>query len=216
MAFRSSLNLACECSTPVVSTPTKYEFYTDGSCTNNRLIGLDNPAGWGFTYRKIGDIEWTDSNGIVVTKTDHHSFVGAEVGSNNTAELQAVIEVLDYIERYGFDGPIQICVDSQYVLDIIQDLSVPMTNVSIIEKLTELYYLCSTRIPIILEKVKSHTGIEGNERADRLAAMAIQDQPVLHSLGRFSHNPPRSFKRGKLPASPQWFKEMGLEQKKLF
>ena len=56
-----------------------------------------------------------------------------------------------------------------------------MTNVSIIEKLTELYYLCSNRIPVILEKVKFHTGIEGNERADRLAAMAIQDQPVIHS-----------------------------------
>ena len=120
---------------------------------------------------------------------------------------------MDYVERYEFEGPIQICVDSQYVLDVLQDLSVPMTNVSIIEKLTELYYLCSTRIPVILEKVKSHTGIEGNERADRLAAIAIQDQPVIHSLGRFSYNPPRSLKQGKLPEPPQWFNEMGLEQK---
>ena len=67
--------------------------YTDGACPDQYNIRVANPAGWGFTH--CCNYVWTDSWGPAGQKLDL-----SLVGSNNTAELQALLEALDYIARH--------------------------------------------------------------------------------------------------------------------
>ena len=81
--------------------------YTDGSCPNNRAVSYHNPAGWGFVVthdypedeHPPSSAEWTGSWGPV--KSDPQSIEGLSVGSNNTGELRAVIELFDYLLCYS-------------------------------------------------------------------------------------------------------------------
>ena len=61
----------------------------------------ETPAGWGVVViigsndlgRGNGEI-FHEFNGRVITNPDESKFIGAEVGSNNTAELTAFAEAL--------------------------------------------------------------------------------------------------------------------------
>ena len=67
--------------------------YVDGSCEENRNVTAATPAGWGFCVvsgdngigRGRGEVV-LERSGVVVTDEDAESYLGAEVGSNNTAE----------------------------------------------------------------------------------------------------------------------------------
>ena len=63
--------------------------FTDGSCPNQLDVRPGNPAGWAFTFKK--NFQWVDSFGPV---GQHLPFT--PIGSNNSGELQAVIEALDF------------------------------------------------------------------------------------------------------------------------
>ena len=77
--------------------------YTDGSCPNNRTVGPDNPAGWGFAayvsnapfslHLEIAS-DWTLSYGKVKTMPIDASALVPLDGPNNTGEMKAVIELL--------------------------------------------------------------------------------------------------------------------------
>ena len=89
--------------------------YVDGSCLGNQNVDKDTPAGWGVVVitnsndlgRGNGEISH-EFNGIVITDSEHSNFIGAEVGSNNTAELTAFAEALRWILIEGFDDEIII------------------------------------------------------------------------------------------------------------
>ena len=80
--------------------------YTDGSCPNNRTVGPDKSAGWGFAlYTSESPFSshlavnnnWLCSFGMVkTTPLDEHALVPLD-GSNNTGEMRAIIEIFDYI-----------------------------------------------------------------------------------------------------------------------
>jgi hypothetical protein len=75
-----------------VTEDFEVEFYTDGSCPENTNVSFLNPAGWAFTFREFSHLtDWVDSNGSVVTNPEDDRYVGSEVGSNNVAELQAIL-----------------------------------------------------------------------------------------------------------------------------
>ena len=71
--------------------------YVDGSCEENQNVTESTPAGWGFCVvagdsgigRGGGDVI-AERSGPVVTDPSASDFIGAEVGSNNTAELTAI------------------------------------------------------------------------------------------------------------------------------
>ena len=80
--------------------PTRLTLYVDGSCDGNQNVDAETPAGWGFVVivgdsglgRGSGDLV-TEKNGPVVTSPSEPEFIGAEVGSNNTAELQVFLRL---------------------------------------------------------------------------------------------------------------------------
>ena len=61
---------------------------------------------------------------------------------------------------------IRIFLDSQYVLDILQGWDIPRQNLPLVSMVLDYYTYLQTQSHVTLHKVKSHTGIEGNEKAD--------------------------------------------------
>ena len=99
--------------------------YVDGSCEENRNVTADTPAGWGFCVvegdtglgRGRGEIV-TEGSGQVITDEGSDAFIGAEIGSNNTAELSAIAGALVWLLQQGGRSSVVIRADSQYALNI--------------------------------------------------------------------------------------------------
>ena len=78
--------------------------YVDGSCSENRNVTSETRAGWGLCVI-VDDggsgngkgYLFTELNGEVITSQGEGGHLGAEVGSNNTAELSAIAHALRWI-----------------------------------------------------------------------------------------------------------------------
>ena len=122
--------------------------YSDGSCPNNRAVSLDNPAGWGFAlvYDHPLDVHlpaaapWQCSFGPL--RSNPQSVEGLSVGSNNTGELRAIIELFDFLLYHSTLGPgdsVVVYTDSQYVLDLLNGSSLPSTHPQLVN-LAQQYF----------------------------------------------------------------------------
>ena len=116
--------------------------YTDGSCPNNRTVGPDNPAGWGFslyissssftTHQPVDD-NWLCSHGQVKNSPLDAQVLTPVDGSNNTGEMRAVIELFDYILHYSHlphGSFVKIFIDSTYVIRSLNGDQIPSTYTS--------------------------------------------------------------------------------------
>ncbi|MCC6323240.1 ribonuclease HI [Candidatus Nomurabacteria bacterium] len=140
----------------------KIEVYTDGS-------SLGNPGPGGY--------------GVVIV---HNSKVVHEIGghykdtTNNKMELQAVIETLKYLAPKQGLGEVVIYADSAYVLNGITSWifnwekngwrtanKQPVLNKELWQELIEL--VRNFKGKILWQKVKGHSGVLYNERADVIA-----------------------------------------------
>ena len=158
-----------------------FSIFTDGSCPNQLDVRPGNPAGWAFTFKK--NFQWVDSFGPV---GQNLSFT--PIGSNNSGELQAILEALDFVLRHPakFSNlPIDIYTDSLLVYKISHDLVIPSAHPELVAHLRQLLSLVSSRFDLSVLKIAGHSGHEGNERADALAARGVHSSS---SLGR--HHPP--------------------------
>jgi ribonuclease HI len=145
----------------------KVVMYTDGACRGN-----PGPGGWGV---------------IISYRDQNKTLSGYEAQTtNNRMELTAAIEGLRALSR---TCDIKLVTDSKYVLHGISEwieswktngwktaARKPVKNVDLWQLLDE--QVKNHRIS--WHWVKGHTGIEGNERADQLANVAI-DQAMGES-----------------------------------
>ncbi|KSQ21631.1 hypothetical protein APB26_32115 [Pseudomonas aeruginosa] len=150
--------------------PADLCIYADGACQGN-----PGPAGSGLAiYRKDVLCElWFGLYDPFAT--------------NNTAELkafhQALLAARDELDKHS---NVTIRTDSEYVINSItkwaprwerakwMDGSKPRKNAEIIKPIHQLYQILKGRLSI--QHVRGHQGIEGNELADRMAALAIESQ----------------------------------------
>ena len=145
----------------------KVVMYTDGACRGN-----PGPGGWGV---------------ILSYRDQDKTLSGYEPQTtNNRMELTAAIEGLRALSR---TCDIELNTDSKYVLQGISEwieswktngwktaAKKPVKNVDLWQLLDEQV----KKHRIRWHWVKGHTGIEGNERADQLANVAI-DQAMGES-----------------------------------
>lgn len=109
-----------------------------------------------------------------------------EFGTNNIAELKSLNAALLFAEQYISNGTNKVIIktDSKYSISCLTEWidawlakdwknskREPVKNKEIIQPMYEKYKKIKNNI--VLEHVRGHVGIEGNEVADRMATMAI-------------------------------------------
>ncbi|RMX03642.1 ribonuclease HI [Corticibacter populi] len=143
---------------------TAVTIYTDGACKGNPGAG-----GWGAVLQSGGSIK------------EIHG--GEHETTNNRMELRAVIEALRLLKR---PCRITLYLDSQYVRKGITEWihgwkakgwktasKQPVKNAELWRELDALVQQQGHQID--WRWVKGHAGIPGNERADELANLGVQE-----------------------------------------
>lgn len=143
--------------------------YTDGACKGN-----PGPGGWGATIKR--DDKYKELKG------------GEYDTTNNRMELMGPIKALQYLSH---PRVIELYTDSKYVKDGITQWifgwknngwknasKKPVKNDDLWKKLDELVQFHSVE----WKWVKGHSGDPGNERADELANLGVQ-QAVKAQFG---------------------------------
>lgn len=144
----------------------KIIIYTDGACSGN-----PGPGGWGALLLSGGN-EKEISGGAFET-------------TNNQMELQAATEALNALKS---SSEITLYTDSKYVLQGITEwihnwkknnwrtaARKPVKNAEYWQALD----LARTSHDVTWKWVKGHAGDAGNERADELANMGMNDYKIL-------------------------------------
>lgn len=108
--------------------------------------------------------------GVVLEYGGHEREISKYIGiaTNNIAELTAIQEALISLKRN--DLPVRIFTDSSYACGLLVSGWKAQKNVVLVQTIKELMTRF-TNLKII--KVKGHSGIRGNEKADQLATSAI-------------------------------------------
>tara|TARA_B100001996_G_scaffold76496_1_gene56493 strand:- start:4 stop:561 length:558 start_codon:yes stop_codon:yes gene_type:complete len=161
------------------ASPIPISIYIDGSCIENRNVGPDTAAGWGFVVvrgdrglgKGNGDLIHEEA-GKVVTNESHDQWLGAEVGSNNTAELSAMIYALKWVITKCPDSEITIRADSMYALRITDGSWKAKQNKTLASRAQSMWKEARVLVNLESAHVKAHTGHRWNERADHLAFRA--------------------------------------------
>jgi ribonuclease HI len=137
------------------ATPTGSEWagavvaYADGACSGN-----PGPAG----------------SGVYLLRPDgsrREEFVYLGVGTNNIAELTAILKACDAVDD---DIPLVIHTDSQYSIGVLVKGWKAKANQELI---VSVKAAIARRDHFKLLYVAGHAGISGNERADQLAREAV-------------------------------------------
>lgn len=126
--------------------------YTDGACSGN-----PGPAGIGvFMQRPDTTLELSE-------------YIGS--GTNNIAELTAILRALEQVKEEEQDRRIHLYTDSGWSLGVLIGGWKAKTNLELIGSIkTQM-----ERMPNLeLLKIKGHAGHPGNEEADRLATQAAR------------------------------------------
>ena len=185
--------------------PLAASVFTDGSCPDQYHVSVGNPAGWGFTIQL--PTHWIDAWGPV-----GQNISTPIPGTNNTAELQALLEALDYISRHKQSHGIKsinLYTDSQLAYDFLHGLSIPKQHLYLLTQIGRLIDHLLPQIQISLMKIKGHAGQQGNERADLLAKKGTT---TASNIGR--HSPPSRAPLGEtlLFRAPRTFELLPLEE----
>ena len=114
-------------------------------------------------------------------------FLGAEVHTNNTGELSAIGEACKWLLSF-LQGPVEhkpphavICYDSEYAYSLATRLATPTTNKQLAESVASLVTMVRQKALLTFKHVRGHTGIYGNEVADRLADRGAQGRVSPHA-----------------------------------
>lgn len=169
---------------PVLCPHEVWHLYVDGSCPGNQKVReRANPAGWGVAVR-IGSSTskaksqkpFLDLFGPVITDAENPLSLGAEVGSNNTAEVSAFGEALHWL-RSEAPGPASIPAvlhyDSKYAWKVVNAEWAAHANVDLVMCVRKLLHEVSSQRTLTADWVRGHTGDVGNESADLLANKGV-------------------------------------------
>ena len=114
-----------------------------------------------------------------MTDNGGEHFIGAEVGSNNTAELSAFAGALRWLLVEGGSDAAVIRADSQYAGNLACGVWKAKSNRELVAHVQSLWDTVSELRNLTWEHVKAHRGYRWNERADHLALRKAQGEPPV-------------------------------------
>ena len=145
------------------------ELYTDGS-------GQGEEAGWGWVAVVSGE-EVAAGRGPVITAENGVGWRGAEVATNNTGELTAILEALGWATSKRQPRAV-IRYDSTYAANMTQGRWKPKRNKKLIRQCQEALDRAERQgCTVGWRHVKGHSGDRWNDRADRLADQGLHAPP---------------------------------------
>ena len=163
-----------------------FHIYVDGSCLGNQNVDSETPAGWGVVVitgsndlgRGNGEI-FHEFNGKVITDQSDSKFIGAEVGSNNTAELSGLFAALRWLLTEESEDPVRIRLDSQYAGNIATGAWRAKANRELAARVQSVWDEVASQRELSWDHVRAHRGHRWNERADHLAKRAMRRERPL-------------------------------------
>jgi ribonuclease HI len=170
----------------------EWTIYVDGSCPGNRDVDASTPASWAFVVvegdvlhgRGSGEVVHEEA-GSVVTEAGASGFLGAEVGSNNTAELSAFAHALRWLLMQDTMETALVRADSIYAGNLADGSWKPKANRALVQRVQELWREVKAQREVEWDHVRAHRGHRWNERADHLAGRhAIGEAPDPMSFWR--------------------------------
>jgi ribonuclease HI len=160
--------------------------YVDGSCEDNRNVTKSTSAGWGYCVivgdsgRGRGQGELVEEkSGRVITNDSDIEFLGAEVGSNNTAELSAIAHALRWVIVNSDLDNVQIRTDSTYAGNVTSGNWKAKANKVLVKRVQGLWEGALEVCNVEWEHVRAHRGHRWNERADHLAFKAMKGESPI-------------------------------------
>jgi ribonuclease HI len=125
--------------------------YTDGACHGN-----PGPMGIGVVILDRGE------------RRELSEYLGE--GTNNIAELTAILRALELVPESERGRPVLVHTDSAYALGLVSLGWKPKKNIELVESLKRL----ASQFPHLRTiKVAGHAGVSENERCDQLANAAV-------------------------------------------
>ena len=163
-----------------------FTIYVDGSCLGNQNVDETTPSGWGVVVvtgdsglgKGLGEI-FHEENGRVITDSENVEFIGAEVGSNNTAELTAFAMALRWVLVNVESEKVLIRSDSTYAGNLADGSWKAKANKELVATLRSLWDEVYSVFDLSWQHVRAHRGHRWNERADHLASRAAADETPL-------------------------------------
>ena len=149
----------------------KIDIYCDGACKGN-----PGPGGWGV-YINIEN-KWYDKDEPEILT--YELYGGEKETTNNIMEMTALIKAAEFVTLYHYNkDKITFYIDSAYIINCYKEKwylkwiqnnwlnskNIPVKNKELWEKLIVIFEQPNFHF----EKVKGHSGIKGNEIADKLA-----------------------------------------------
>lgn len=136
----------------VEATDATIVIHTDGACSGN-----PGPAGIGVHLVRPAEI------------VEISEFIGE--GTNNVAELTAILRALEALTEAEEGAHIHLFTDSGWSLGVLIGGWKAKTNLTLIKKVQEQIARFAN---LELLKVRGHAGQDGNEEADHLATKAVR------------------------------------------
>ena len=152
------------------------EIYTDGDCKGNT-----GPGGWG-NYIEVKNF-WHDKKQPDILT--YELYGGEKETTNNIMEMTAIIKAVEWLVLNHYTkNKITFYTDSAYIMNCYKEKwyvkwiqndwqtskKQPVKNKELWEKLIVIFEQSNFHF----EKVEGHTGIKGNEIADKLANEGIE------------------------------------------
>ena len=168
----------------------EHTVYTDGSGSRGRATS-SSPAGWGVHIHQGHSV--IEGYGIVNTDRTSAYFLGATVGSTNTAELTTIIEAMLFLLHDSSKTAKAITYyDSKWAAQMTRGQARPKRNKDLVNAARKIHAKLTSSTEVTWEWIKGHTGNEGNERADELAELG---KSCSESQGlRYQQRPPLLYK----------------------
>ena len=163
--------------------------YTDGSGPETRT---DDTAGWGISIVTGGDggddehaTEVYSACGKVITDQQQPNYRGATRGTNNTAELCAIAQALEYLIAGKAEAPAVIRYDSIYAGNMAAGKWRARKNKALVAHVRELWNRAHVHLggDLWASHVRGHSGHKWNTRADELAELGKGDAPTRDENG---------------------------------